>query len=67
MKCYVCRQMKRREDLRAYGVDGQLICYPCMKSTPEREAECERQLGEAMSGSGPHLLTATGVRERGEV
>lgn len=39
-KCSVCNQ---EEELRPYGKNGALICFDCMKSTPEREAEAVRQ------------------------
>lgn len=41
-RCETCHE---EHDCRPYGVRGAMICYPCMKSSPEREREAERQLG----------------------
>lgn len=38
--CYVCQSGSK--ELRPYGVGGQDICFDCMTSSPEREAEAER-------------------------
>jgi hypothetical protein len=45
--CSVCQQVddgSEDRELRPYGKLGALICYDCMKSSPEREAEAGRQI-----------------------
>lgn len=44
-KCSVCNHEEDNDqyELRPYGKNGALICFDCMKSSPEREAEAERQ------------------------
>lgn len=41
-RCCYCRQEFEYEDMRPYGPDGQLTCFECAMSTPERErtAKC---------------------------
>lgn len=50
VECYVCHQTG---DLRPYGPKGAMICFPCMKSDPEREAEAHRQFGAQIDACGP--------------
>lgn len=57
MKCYVC---KKEEETRPYGVNAQPICFDCSQSSPERKAECERQMAKRFEGDGPFVLTKNG-------
>lgn len=57
-KCYVCQEKK---DVRPYGKDGQLICFPCMKASPERETEAENQFA-ALLARGDIVIDDNGVR-----
>lgn len=38
-------------ELRPYGPGGAPICYQCATSTPEREAEAERNFGAILDGA----------------
>ena len=59
-KCYIC---KRIEDVRPYGKGGRSICFKCMKATPEREREAERQFGARLQQAGRiAVLTEKGPR-----
>ena len=45
-KCYYCNTPEiSRNHLRPYGPNGALICFDCMKASPGREKEAERQFG----------------------
>lgn len=50
MKCHYCI---KTHDLRPYGPRGAMVCFGCMKSSPEREAEAARNFGAQLSASGP--------------
>lgn len=39
--CHFCNKEFDREDVRPYGPDRALICFPCMQETPERRAAAE--------------------------
>ena len=51
--CYYCQQPG---DLRPYGPKGAMICHPCMKKVPEREAEAKRQFGAQLEAAGPKAV-----------
>ena len=53
MACHYCGQ---QGDLRPYGPRGEMICHPCMKADPEREAEAKRQFFAQLEASGPTPL-----------
>ena len=38
-------------ELRPYGPNSAWLCYGCMKETPEREAEADRQIGAAFEAA----------------
>jgi len=44
--CYVCGESA---DCRPYGIGGRNICFPCMKSSAEREREAEAQFSARLS------------------
>lgn len=58
--CYLCKKLK---DTRPYGEGSQEICFPCMKESPDREAEAERQLGAILDGCLVPMVTDDGVRD----
>lgn len=45
-------QRGKKIELRPYGPKGAWLCYGCMKETPEREAEADRQIGAAFDAAG---------------
>ncbi len=47
--CYYCRTTEMV--LRPYGPGGAPICFPCMKSDPEREREAERNFGALLNAA----------------
>jgi hypothetical protein len=49
-ECATCGQIR---DCRPYGERGALICFRCMKATPEAQAIAERQLGAQLAACGP--------------
>ena len=55
--CIYCR---KKEDLRPYGPDGAPICFDCMKASPEREAEAERQLRKRLDAASRHEIIVLG-------
>lgn len=59
-KCYLCGFLDGDPDgegdaveCRPYGVNGAWICFTCMTSTPENQAEAKRQFSSQLEGSGP--------------
>lgn len=56
LSCYVCKQAENFPDggieLRPYGPRGQVICFDCMISSPEREAEATRQFSAQLEAAG---------------
>ena len=53
--CHYCGTDER--ELRPYGPGGSSICFPCMKASPEREAEAGRNFGaqlDAARAVSPH-------------
>jgi len=57
MKCYHCGSPT--EELRPYGPKGAMICFPCMKSSPERESEAKRNFAAQLSACGSVALIGT--------
>lgn len=49
MACHYCYTTER--ELRPYGPGGASICFPCMKSDPEREREAERNFGALLGAA----------------
>lgn len=49
-KCYVC---EKPGDLRPYGPKCAMICFPCMISSPGREAEAIKQFRAQLDACGP--------------
>ena len=57
--CYLCKAVDLEPDgqgdaveLRPYGPGGKMICFNCMTSSPEREAEAKRQFGAQLDACG---------------
>lgn len=52
--CYVCHKDESdpEVELRPYGPKGAFICFDCMISSPEREAEAKRQFGAQLDACG---------------
>lgn len=55
-QCYYCR---KSGDLRPYGPKAAMICFPCMKASPEREAEARRQFAAQLEAAGPLPVIGT--------
>ena len=47
--CTICNQEK---ELRPYGKGGALICFECMKATPETEEEAKKQFAMQLGACG---------------
>lgn len=59
MKCYKCN---KGGDLRPYGPKGAMVCFPCATSTPEAEAETERNFAAQLNAiDGPVVLDGSNV------
>lgn len=54
--CYIC---KKPGDLRPYGERSAMICFDCMKATPEREAEAGRQFIMQLNACGEVAVVGT--------
>ena len=57
--CYLCGSTTK--ELRPYGAKGQDICHPCMKDTPEREAEAKQQFYAQLDACGAVAVIGTDV------
>ncbi len=64
IKCYCCNRDSEQVELRPYGPNASLICFECAMSTPEKEAETERnyalQLEAALAKSNIIMLSEAG-------
>lgn len=49
MKCHYC---DKTSDLRPYGPRGTMICFPCMKASPDREGEAISNYKAQLKASG---------------
>lgn len=47
--CCYCEEQK---DLRPYGPRGAMVCFDCAMSTPDREAETERNFVVQLNACG---------------
>lgn len=47
-KCNYCEVEMPDDDLRPYGENASLICFPCMTADPARVREAERQFNAQM-------------------
>lgn len=47
-KCHACDTTTA---LRPYGPGGTWTCFPCMKATPEREAQAAAAFGALLEGA----------------
>ena len=52
MKKGCCHCGTTDAELRPYGPGGAPICFPCIKSTPEREEAAHNALGALMEAAG---------------
>lgn len=50
MKCHYCNEPG---DLRPYGPRGAMICFDCMKASPDREAAARCQFLAQIDACGP--------------
>jgi hypothetical protein len=55
--CHYCATTAR--ELRPYGPGGSLICFTCMKASPEREAAAHGALGALLDAAA--AISPTGV------
>ncbi len=62
--CYYCSKTSEQVELRPYGPNSSLVCFKCAMSTPEKEAETERnyalQLEAALAKSNIIMLSEAG-------
>lgn len=62
--CHYCQQAKPRADLRPYGPGGAYVCFPCIKSSPEREQAAKNAFGALLDANeiptGVTILTEDG-------
>ena len=61
MGCHYCNTSI---DLRPYGPQGTMVCFNCAMSTPERQAETERNFYIQLEACGPYAVidsTETGT------
>lgn len=49
---YKCCDCNQPGDLRPYGPNASMICFPCMSTNPAREEEAERQFIAQLNASG---------------
>jgi hypothetical protein len=49
MSCYLCG---KPHDLRPYGPKGEMVCYTCAFSTPERKAQTEKSFSSQIAACG---------------
>jgi hypothetical protein len=57
--CCYCGTVEK--ELRPYGPEGKNVCFRCAMETPERVAEAENQLAQALGEAGPvATLTSAG-------
>lgn len=59
--CHYCGPTDR--ELRPYGPGMSMICFPCMKATPEREAAAQGVYGALLEATSTIGLTAIGTEE----
>ena len=48
MICYLCQTP---QETRPYGENGQDICFPCMKASPEREATAQKNFSALLGAN----------------
>lgn len=58
MICNVCQNDK---DCRPYGEQHSMICFSCMKVSPQREAEAIKNFSIQFNGAGPIVAVGTEV------
>lgn len=56
-ECHYCGTT--HDELRPYGPGGAWLCYPCMKATPEREAQAHRAFGALLDAA--EQIAPTGI------
>jgi len=59
--CYVCKSTDR--ELRPYGKGRRPICFPCIKSDPQREREARKWMRRALKRAGevPAIIPGVGI------
>lgn len=58
----VCSVCSNEDELRPYGKEGSLICFDCMTSCPEKEAEAKRQFASLFKGGKSVVIDDNGPR-----
>jgi len=58
MKCQHCN---RDAECRPYGPGCSMICFDCLTSTPEMEAECKRNFISQLEAAGPVAVIGSEV------
>jgi hypothetical protein len=58
--CSLCR---KPAELRPYGLNAALICFPCMKADPTLEAHATSVVGKMMAGDGHMVIDSGGLRK----
>ena len=56
MNCHYCGCHFEQHDLRPYGPNSAMVCFPCATSTPEREKIAQEQFAMQLNGSGPVVV-----------
>lgn len=60
--CHYCGSSEK--ELRPYGPGGNDVCFPCMKASPEREAQAKAAFGALLDAS--EQISPSGVVAIGE-
>lgn len=64
-KCYMCHS--KEKELRPYGIDKQMICLSCLKSSPKTRTEASKQFAEILDGHDDvSVIDRTGVLRKAE-
>jgi hypothetical protein len=58
--CAICKTQK---ELRPFGLNAALICFPCMKADPTLEAHATSVVGKMMAGDGHMVIDSGGLRK----
>ena len=56
MKCYYCDKTDEVEEMRPYGPGGAGLCFPCMKSSPEREEAASKMFLAQLDACGSVVI-----------
>ena len=57
MKCIYCESTE--EELRPYGPNGSMVCFPCAMSTKERQEEAKYMFLTQLAACGEGAIIGT--------